>query len=151
MQKSIKQLKKLLGVTLAGTMVLPAITGSALVGAALIYTSPDAEAGRTVARSGPRGTTVRHASGPARRPAVAPASAVRGTARRTTRRVARRRIYTLPAGYRAVTRGAYRYYFYSGIYYYPYLISGKTVYVEVDVDASGNPQNPPPASEITSG
>ena len=57
-------------------------------------------------------------------------------------------MYTLPAGYRAVTFGSYRYYYYGGIYYYPYYMSGRTVYVEIDVTSNGDPGPPPPASSF---
>lgn len=72
----------------------------------------------------------------------------RRTARRTTRRVVRRHMFFMPAAAAAVTFGPYRYYRYGGIYYYPYMIGGRTTYIEIDVDTSGNPMAPPPASQV---
>lgn len=72
----------------------------------------------------------------------------RRTARRTTRRVVRRHMFVLPATAMAVTFGPYRYYRCGGIYYYPYMIGGRTTYIEIDVDTSGNPMAPPPASQV---
>ena len=152
MKSLIIDLKRGLAGFLAALMALPCtiVIGAGVFGAATIATAPEADAqrgrSRTVARSGPAGTTVRHHS--VNRGVVAGPASTRGTARRTSRRVTRRRMYTLPAGYRVVNRGAYRYYYYSGVYYYPYYISGQTVYVEVDVDVNGNPESPPPASEV---
>lgn len=67
----------------------------------------------------------------------------RRVARRTTRRVVRRHLWALPAGAVPITLGGYRYYRYGGAYYYPYLASGRTIYVEVN---GGYP--PPPAAEV---
>ncbi|MFV1994861.1 MAG: hypothetical protein ACC661_05440 [Verrucomicrobiales bacterium] len=95
---------------------------------------------------------VAHRRAPVAHRGVVAAPAVRGTARRTarrtTRRVARRRMHTLPAGYRMINYGAYRYYVVGGVYYYPYYVSGQPVYIEVDIDANGQPLPPPPANEI---
>jgi hypothetical protein len=62
-------------------------------------------------------------------------------------RVARRHMYALPGGYRWITCGAYRYAFAGGIYYYPYMMSGRTVYIEIDVQ-NGRPMAPPPPSQV---
>lgn len=72
----------------------------------------------------------------------------RRTSRRTTRRVVRRHLFVMPAAAAAVTFGPYRYYRYGGVYYYPYMIQGRTTYIEIDIDASGNPMAPPPASQV---
>jgi len=80
--------------------------------------------------------------------AIPPRGAVRRTSRRTTRRVVRRHMYALPAGYRWATFGAYRYAFVGGAYYYPYVMQGQTVYVQVDMQGS-QPAPPPPASQIS--
>lgn len=72
----------------------------------------------------------------------------RRTARRTTRRVVRRHMFFMPAAAAAVTFGPYRYFRYNGIYYYPYMMGGRTTYIEIDVDASGHPMAPPPASQV---
>lgn len=80
--------------------------------------------------------------------AIPPYGTVRRTTRRTTRRVARRHLFLMPAGAVAVSYGAYRYFHHGGIYYYPYMIGGRTTYVEVDVDVSGKPLAPPPAAEV---
>lgn len=80
--------------------------------------------------------------------AIPPHGAVRRTSRRTTRRVVRRHLFLMPAGAVAVTHRAYRYFHHGGIYYYPYMIGGRTTYVEVDVDVSGKPLAPPPAAEV---
>ncbi len=94
----------------------------------------------------------------ARTPANAGADIARNTRQATrqvsrnsyqsARQISRRHFYTLPAGYRPVTYGAYRYYYVGGLYYYPYMDAGTTVYINVDVDASGNPIPPPPASAV---
>lgn len=57
-------------------------------------------------------------------------------------------MYAMPAGYRVVPYGRYKYYYQGGIYYYPYMFGGRTVYVQVDVNASGQPLPPPPPSQI---
>ena len=75
-------------------------------------------------------------------------SVARRTVRRTTRRVVRRHMFGLPAGAALFPFGAYRYYRYAGLYYYPYMIGGRTTYIQVDVDAGGNPLPPPPASQV---
>ena len=153
-------MKRLLCVSLAWLMGVSSFSGMTIIGAgvfgaAMISSAPDAEAQRrgrstsrtrttTRGRGVSRSTTVRHTT--TRRPVAAPV--VRGTARRTTRRVVRRHMYALPRGYRTITRGSYRYYYYSGLYYYPYYMSGRTVYVEITIDSNGNPTAPPPASEI---
>ena len=54
----------------------------------------------------------------------------------------------MPRGYRVVPIGAHRYYYYSGLYYYPYYVSGQTVYVQVDVNVN-NPAAPPSVESIT--
>ena len=72
----------------------------------------------------------------------------RRTSRRTTRRVVRRHMFLLPGGATPFVFGPYRYYRVGGIYYYPYMMGGRTVYVEIDVDVSGNPMAPPPASQV---
>ena len=145
-----------------------AITGSNTIGGAglatavMIASSSDAEArtvrgaSRSRTRTTSRGTTHRSVSRTsthrhtAVRPVAAPAvrSTARRTTRRTARRVTRRHVYTLPVGYAAVTYGGYRYYRSGGIYYYPYYVSGQTVYVEVPVDPN-NPAPPPPVDSIT--
>jgi hypothetical protein len=133
------------------------MTGSNTVGAAglatvaFMATSSDSEA-RTVrgaARSTGRRTARRTTSrnvGYGYAPAVR--STARRTARRTSRRVTRRHLYTLPVGYAAVSLAGYRYYRYGGLYYYPYYVSGQTVYVQVDVDPN-NPGPPPPVDSVT--
>lgn len=75
----------------------------------------------------------------------------RRTSRRTTRRVARRHMYALPVGAAAFSWGAYNYYRYNNMYYYPYMYGGRTVYVEVDIDARGYPLPPPNPSEVDFG
>ena len=148
------QIKRAILTVSATAMALP---GSFLVSTAMIAvgvqaTTSQADANRGVARRTSRRTThrtvARHTT---RGPYVAPT--VRGTARRTTRRtmrrVSRRHFYTLPAGYRAITYGAYRYYYYSGLYYYPYYVEGQTTYIQINVDASGNPVPPPPVEQMT--
>ncbi len=72
----------------------------------------------------------------------------RRTSRRTMRRVARRHFYTMPHGCVPFRWGAYNYYRLGSIFYYPYMLHGRTIYVEVDVDSSGRPLAPPPASQI---
>ena len=72
----------------------------------------------------------------------------RRTSRRTTRRVARRHLYGMPPSSVVVPFGAYRYYRYSGIYYYPYMLGGRTTYIEMDNDASGRPLPPPPPEQV---
>jgi hypothetical protein len=63
----------------------------------------------------------------------------------SARQISRRHFYTIPAaGYRWVTYGTYRYCYYGGLYYYPYMYGGKTVYIQVNATVS-NPV-PPPAS-----
>ncbi len=94
----------------------------------------------------------------ARTPANAGADIARNTRQATrqvsrntyqsARQISRRHFYTLPAGYRAITYGTYRYYYVGGLYYYPYMDAGNTVYINIDVDASGNPLPPPPASAV---
>ena len=66
--------------------------------------------------------------------------------RQSVRQISRRHFYTLPAGYRWVTYGRYRYCFYGGRYYYPYIYGGRTVYIQVNVNSS-NPA-PPPSSQV---
>ena len=68
--------------------------------------------------------------------------------KQSARQISRRHFYTLPSGYRWVTRGAYRYCYYQNRYYYPYMHGGQTVYIEVDVDSDGEPLPPPPAEEV---
>lgn len=80
--------------------------------------------------------------------AIPPHGTARRTSRRTTRRVVRRHLYLMPASAVAVTYGRYRYFHHGGLYYYPYMIGGRTTYVEVDVDVSGKPLAPPPAAEV---
>lgn len=72
----------------------------------------------------------------------------RRTSRRTTRRVVRRHLFVMPATAAMVSHGAYRYFHHGGIYYYPYMIGGRTTYVEIDIDVNGKPLPPPPASEV---
>ncbi|MFT5041984.1 MAG: hypothetical protein ACI8TX_002964 [Hyphomicrobiaceae bacterium] len=48
--------------------------------------------------------------------------------------------------YRWVTSGRYRYCFYGGRYYYPYMYGGKTVYIQVNVSSS-NP-TPPSSTQV---
>ena len=72
----------------------------------------------------------------------------RRTSRRTTRRVTRRHFYALPAGARAHVWAGHRYYAVGGIFYYPYFIRGRTVYVQVNTTKSGEPEPPPPATKI---
>lgn len=73
----------------------------------------------------------------------------RRTARRTARRVTRRNmVWAMPAMATAFWWGGHQYYRSGGLYYYPYFVSGQTVYVEIEVDAQGHPLPPPPASEI---
>jgi len=124
---------------------------------------------RSVSRSTPRGsatrsstttrqtaTTNRHAAPVNRHASVRShnVSSTRSTARRTARRVTRRHVYTLPRTHYVVTLGGrYRYYVYEDdddekVYYYPYYISGRTVYIEVDVDVN-NPGPPPPIESLT--
>jgi hypothetical protein len=147
------KMKRLFCLALAWLMGVTSFSGATIIGAGtfgatMITSASDAEArsrGRTTSRT-TTVTTVRHTKTP-RHVARGPASPA-GAARRTTRRVVRRHLYVIPRGYRLITRGNYRYYYYSGIYYYPYYISGQTVYVEIHVDTNGNPTAPPPASEI---
>lgn len=75
----------------------------------------------------------------------------RRVARRTTRRVVRRHMYALPVGAAAFSWGAYSYYRYNNMYYYPYMYSGRTVYIEVDIDSRGYPLPPPHPSEVDFG
>jgi hypothetical protein len=97
----------------------------------------------------PRGrVVVRPAVRPVYHP-VARATTVRGVARRTTRRVARRHMWALPGAYAPYRWGAYTYFLCAGVYYYPYMYGGRTVYVEVDVDSSGKPLPPPSASQVS--
>lgn len=72
----------------------------------------------------------------------------RRTARRTSRRVTRRHLFVLPAAASLVTFGAYRYYYAGGLYYYPYFLGGRPVYVQVDVQG-GRPLPPPPPSQVS--
>jgi hypothetical protein len=51
-------------------------------------------------------------------------------------------MYGLPAGHAVRTYGASRYYYCSGVYYYPYIINGQTVYVMASV-VNGVPTIPP--------
>ena len=139
-------------------IALPAsfLVGSAVVVSTVGITAPSAEAigtvrqtSRQTARRTSRRTTARHtAVTPYRGPATVHGTA-RRTSRRTARRVTRRHMYTLPAGYRAVTYGAHRYYYYGGLYYYPYYVEGRTVYIHVDVNSSGQPLPPPPVEQMT--
>ena len=146
------QIKRAILTVSATAMALPGsfLVGTAMVAVGVSATAPQAEAARRVTRT----TTVRRAPvrAPVRRAPVA-APTVRGTARRTTRRtvrrVSRRHFYTLPAGYRAVTYGAHRYYYTGGLYYYPYYVEGRTTYIQINVDASGNPVPPPPVEQMT--
>ena len=145
MDNLILQLKRMIATSLAAIMGVTCFSSAAVFGAAMVATTERADAGRTVVRAGPRGTAVRHRGG-YYRPGVGYGSVrrtARRTSRRTARRVTRRHMWALPAGYRVVNRGAYRYYYYGGAYYYPYYKSGRTVYVEVDINGG-----PPPASEI---
>ena len=149
MNNSIITFKRLVCIGMAYATCITGFSGTTvisvgIIGATMITTAPEAEARRTVSRT----TTVRHTRtapgvgyGTVRRTS-------RRTARRTTRRVARRHYYALPVGYRPYVWRSHRYYYYSGIYYYPYYISGRTVYVEIDVDDDGKPLEPPPASTI---
>jgi hypothetical protein len=57
-------------------------------------------------------------------------------------------MWALPAGAAAFRWGAYSNYRAGGRYNYPYMMGGRTVYVQIDVDSSGNPLPPPPPSEI---
>ncbi len=72
----------------------------------------------------------------------------RRVARRTTRRVVRRHMYGLPAGSALYPYGRYRYYRCGGLYYYPYMIGGRTTYIQIDVNTNGQPLPPPPASQM---
>jgi hypothetical protein len=45
----------------------------------------------------------------------------------------RRYMYGLPAGYAMRTYGGVRYYYSGGLYYYPYVINGQTVYTQCTV------------------
>lgn len=121
--------------------------GAGLATVALMTTSSNSEA-RTVrgaARSTGRRTARRTTS---RNVGYRTAPVVRGTARRIARRVTRRHLYTLSVGYAAVSLAGYRYYRYGGLYYYPYYVSGQTVYVQVDVNTS-NPGPPPSVESVT--
>lgn len=142
---------KLKQAVLSMAAVTMGITGSNTVGGAglatvaFMATSSDSEA-RTV-RGAARGTARRTTRRNIGYRGVA-APVVRGTARRTARRVTRRHLYALPMGYAAVSLAGYRYYRYGGLYYYPYYVSGQTVYVQVDVDAN-NPGPPPSVESVT--
>lgn len=72
----------------------------------------------------------------------------RRTSRRTSRRVTRRHLYGIPAGARPFMYGGFRYYHVGGLYYYPYMLGGRTVYVQVDV-SGGRPLPPPPPSQVS--
>ncbi len=124
--------------------------GAVAGGAAVVLVSGSAEAqtvratSRRTARRTSYRTTARHVTpGPAGVHGTA-----RRTARRTSRRVTRRHLYTMPRGYRVVPIGGYRYYYYGGLYYYPYYVSGKTVYVQVEVNTT-KPTPPPPVESVT--
>lgn len=66
--------------------------------------------------------------------------------RQTSR--ARRRAYVgLPVGCVPYAHGGYRYYRAGGVYYYPYMHQGRTVYINIDV-VKGQPAPPPPATSI---
>ena len=54
----------------------------------------------------------------------------------------------LPPGARPYAWGGYSYFFVGGRFLYPYLLGGQTVYVNVDVDEDGKPEEPPPAESI---
>ncbi len=158
MQNWKNRIKRATLASLAGLVAfvgVPVIGSSSIamvgVGAALVGAAPEAAArGRGTARRTSRRTThrtvARHTG--ARHAGVGVGyGTVRRTSRRTARRVTRRHIYTMPHGYRVVPFGRYRYYFYGGLYYYPYSISGQTVYVQVNINAD-NPV-PPPVGSIT--
>lgn len=51
-------------------------------------------------------------------------------------------MYGLPAGYAMRTYAGVRYYYCSGIYYYPYYINGQSVYVRCTI-VKGVPTVPP--------
>ncbi len=133
------------------------MTGSNTVGSAglatvaFMVTSSDSDArtvrgaARSSGRRAARRTTQRNTG---YRYAPAARGTSRRTARRTSRRVTRRHLYTLPAGYATVSLAGYRYYRYGGLYYYPYYVSGQTVYIQVDVDPD-NPSPPPPVESVT--
>lgn len=162
MRNCKNRIKRAILALLAGPVAfvgVPAIGGSGIamvaVGAALVGAPSEAAArGRGTARRTSRRTTHRTV---ARHTGVGVGhgvghgtvrGTVRRTSRRTARRVTRRHIYTMPHGYRVVPIGAYRYYYYGGLYYYPYSISGRTTYVQVTVNIS-NPTPPPPVASIT--
>lgn len=72
----------------------------------------------------------------------------RRTSRRTSRRVTRRRhFFGMPPGAAPFMYGGYRYFVAGGLYYYPYMLGGRTVYVQVDV-SGGRPLPPPPPSQV---
>jgi hypothetical protein len=70
--------------------------------------------------------------------------------RATGRAVSRARwrgFYALPRGAVVYRYGGYSYYRAGGVYYYPYVYGGRTVYVNVNV-VNGRPAPPPPAGSI---
>ncbi|MFT5410023.1 MAG: Ni/Co efflux regulator RcnB [Verrucomicrobiales bacterium] len=66
--------------------------------------------------------------------------------RQSVRQISRRHFYALPTGYRWVTFGKYRYCYHGGLHYYPYMHSGKTVYIQVDVSSSS--PTPPSSTQV---
>ena len=56
--------------------------------------------------------------------------------------------YALPRGCAWRTYAGRRYCYYGGLYYYPYVYGGKTVYINIEVNSSGHPMAPPPSSQV---
>ena len=138
----MKILQRTISLFTGGLLCLPSTVALPLLATAAVFTSTrEAEAlpvdrmyGRQSARfsrqAGRRGAQYSRQTG------------------RQVSRARRRGYYALPVGYRPVTYGRYNYYFAGGRYYYPYMYGGRTVYVTVNVDASGNPGPPPPPGLI---